>query len=193
MNTLLAKSLIIPVPGVGPVLFERSARAKRLNISVKPFKGVRVAVPKGISFKRAEQLVYAKLEWMKHHVARMKELEKQHESIIVNKVEIDRKEARRVLVARLDVIAQKYGYNYNRVSIRNQKTRWGSCSSKNNINLNMKLTLLPDELRDYIILHELVHTKIKNHGKEFWKEMLRVEPDARRLDQQMKQHSILLL
>ena len=123
----------------------------------------------------------------------MKELEKHCEAAAANKVQVDRDEAGKILTERLAAIARKHGYRYNRVSIRNQKTRWGSCSSRNNISLNMKLTLLPDELRDYIILHELVHTRVKNHGPDFWQEMLRVEPDAESLDRRMKEQCILLL
>jgi len=61
-----------------------------------------------------------------------------------------------------------HDFRFNKVSIRNQKTKWGSCSAGNNISLNMNLARLPEELRDYVILHELVHTRIKNHSREFW-------------------------
>ena len=187
----MAQSATIDIEGVGPVLFERSSRARNLNITVRPFKGVRVAVPKGLAFKKAEQIARSKASWIRKHQKKMCKLEGEYET--TPEVHIDREKARQTLESRLEEIAAKHGYRYNRLTIRNQKTRWGSCSSKNNISLNMKLTLLPDELRDYIILHELVHTKVKNHQAEFWKEMLRVEPDTRKLDQQMKQHSILLL
>ena len=158
MKEYLSQATTIEIEGVGTLFLERSFKAKRINITVKPFKGVRVAVPKGVSFKKAEQIARNKYKWIKTHVEKMRKFEKLCEN--VNKVEIDREEARKVLVVRLEEISKLYGYKYNRLSIRNQKTRWGSCSSKNNISLNMKLTLLPDELRDYIILHELVHTKV---------------------------------
>ena len=193
MKAFLSQSTTIYIDGVGTVLLERSHRAKRLNITVKPFRGIRVAVPKGVSFKKAEQLARNKSEWLKSNVEKMREFEKLCETASANKITIDRKEARKILVGRLEEIAQQHGYKYNRVSIRNQKTRWGSCSGNNNISLNVKLTLLPDELRDFIILHELVHTKAKNHGKKFWNEMLKVEPKARELDKQMNQYNLQLL
>ncbi|MFC2051983.1 M48 family metallopeptidase [Chloroflexota bacterium] len=62
-------------------------------------------------------------------------------------------------------------FTFNRVFIRSQKTRWGSCSKNNNISLNVKLVLLPEDLVDYVILHELVHTRIHNHSKSFWEEL----------------------
>lgn len=186
----MPNSITINIRGIGPVLLERSTRARRMNISVRPFRGIRVAVPKGASFKIAEQFARSKTEWLKGQIARMRELEEMYRAASSKEVTINRKEARNVLVKRLDEIAQRHGYRYNRVSIRNQKTRWGSCSSQNNISLNMKLTQLPDELRDFIILHELVHTKVKNHGNKFWDEIMRAEPRAEELARQVKQYCI---
>jgi predicted metal-dependent hydrolase len=189
----MVQSSTVNIKGVGPVLLERSTRAKHLNITVKPFKGVRVAVPKGMSFNKAEQIANSKVPWLKDHITRMKELEHEYEAVPNKEIKIDRKEARKVLVARLNHISDKYSFPYNKVSIRNQKTRWGSCSAKNNISLNMKLVLLPDELRDFIILHELVHTKVKSHNNQFWAELLKVEPKAKELASMVNQHNIRLL
>ena len=72
------------------------------------------------------------------------------------------------MTRRLKQLAEKHGFTYSKVFIRNQKTRWGSCSHKNDISLNIKLVCLPNDLLDYVILHELVHTRKKNHGKGFW-------------------------
>ncbi|MFC1990575.1 M48 family metallopeptidase [Chloroflexota bacterium] len=79
------------------------------------------------------------------------------------------------------------------MSIRNQKTRWGSCSHKNNINLNMKLVLLPDELVDYVILHELVHTRIHNHSKRFWVELDKYVGDGKLMTSRIKKTGMGLL
>jgi predicted metal-dependent hydrolase len=92
----------------------------------------------------------------------------------------------------LNQLAERYGFSFNRVFIRRQRTRWGSCSAANNISLNIKLTLLPDELRDFIIVHELVHTKVKNHGQKFWNRLEKIFPRARSLDRQLKSYSGLL-
>ena len=189
----MISSTTINIEGIGPVLLERSTRAKRLNITIRPFKGVRVAVPIGVPFKIAEQLTRAKSKWLSHHIPRIKELEKIYKTASLDKITINKKEASKLLIKRLEEIAAKHGYSYNLVSIRNQKTRWGSCSSNNNISLNVKLTLLPDALRDFILLHELVHTKVKNHGKGFWAEIMKAEPRARELAKQVNQQNIQLL
>jgi predicted metal-dependent hydrolase len=77
--------------------------------------------------------------------------------------------------------------------VKNQKTRWGSCSEKNNINLNVNLVLLPDELIDYAILHELVHTRVKNHSKRFWAELDKLVGDAKKNDKKLKNHRLHLI
>jgi len=189
----MEKSVVFDIEGVGPVLFERSDRAKHLNISVKPFKGIRVAVPKGLSFNKAEKVVRSKVEWIKKHQAKMSLAELEHENILRNSVEIDRAKAKSKLKRKLNHLAKKNGYSYNRVFIRNQSTRWGSCSSKNNINLNVKLVRLPDELIDYVILHELVHTKIKSHSKEFWAELERLIKDAKSVHSRLQEYGFGLL
>lgn len=82
--------------------------------------------------------------------------------------EIYRLEAKQILPQRLSELAYKHGLSYNKVTIRNNKRNWGSCSSKNNISLNLQMMKLPDNLIDSILLHELVHTEIKNHSSAFW-------------------------
>ena len=90
-------------------------------------------------------------------------------------------------------LAKQYGYIFNRVFIRQQKTRWGSCSAKNNINLNLKLVLLPTRLMDYVIMHELVHTRHKNHGPLFWKELDKITGDAKGLSKKVKSFGVGIL
>lgn len=82
---------------------------------------------------------------------------------------IYRWEARRYLPVRLSELAAQHKLPFNKVSIRNNRSNWGSCSSHNNISLNLKLMKLPDHLIDFILLHELAHTRVKNHGPDFWK------------------------
>ncbi len=181
----------VELKNVGAIKLERSRRAKHINVSVKPFKGVRVAVPRGVSFASAERFARSKARWIKKHLDQMKQLELAARDISEN-LPIDRQAARRRLVQRLNHLADKYGFKYNRVFIKNQKTRWGSCSGQNNINLNVNLVRLPDELMDYTILHELVHTRIKNHGKRFWAQLDRLLGDARKLDQALNDYNLML-
>ncbi|MFZ0447961.1 MAG: YgjP-like metallopeptidase domain-containing protein [Desulfatiglandaceae bacterium] len=183
---------IVSLEGGGQVLLERSGKAKHISLSVKPFKGVRVAVPYGVSFNKAEDVVHSKTGWIKKHLNKMDRLEQ--EAIEQSKhSHMDRKDARACLVRRLDELSDKHGFTYNRVFVKNQKTRWGSCSEKNNINLNANLVRLPDELMDYTILHELVHTRVKNHSKRFWDELDKLVGESRKLDRKLSRYRVLLI
>ena len=79
-----------------------------------------------------------------------------------------RKQAKTYLTMRTQEIAEQLGFEYNRVTIKNQKTRWGSCSTGNNLNFNLRLMMTPPSAIDYIIIHELCHLKHMNHSKQFW-------------------------
>ena len=102
----------------------------------------------------------------------------------------DKKLGRKILIKRVNELAGENNFSFNKIFIREQKTRWGSCSSMNNINLNRKLLLLPDELMDYVIIHELVHTRVKNHSKKFYTELTKVLPEARQLDARLSKFRI---
>jgi len=104
--------------------------------------------------------------------------------------EIYRAFARKKLTRRLNELSSLYGFTYNLVFIRNQKTRWGSCSAKNNINLNINLLSLPSDLSDYVILHELVLTREKNHSKVFWAELNKLVGDAGKLKSRLREYSL---
>lgn len=92
-----------------------------------------------------------------------------------------KEQARVLAIERLEIYNQIYQYKYNRISIRDQKTRWGSCSSKGNINFNYKIALLPLHLADYIIVHELCHIGEMNHSERFWSLVAREIPNHREL------------
>lgn len=188
----MVDSRTIYVDGVGLILFERSIRAKRIIISVKPSKGVRVAIPYRVSFKSALDFINLKKPWIQKHLVRIKQMESQRQavnsSVIINKAD-----AKKKLTGRLYYLAEKHSFTYNKATIRNQKTRWGSCSHKDNINLNMKLVLLPDELVDYVILHELVHTKINNHSKKFWGELDKYLGDGKVMAKRLRGYRLGLL
>jgi hypothetical protein len=99
-----------------------------------------------------------------------------------------RKEAKDILPSRVDYLANKYGFEFNTLRIKRITSRWGSCSSKNNINLSIYLMKLPEDLIDYIIVHELTHTVHKNHGPNFWKHLNKLTGDAKGLAARVKKY-----
>ncbi len=188
IGCLKTGAITVEINGIGPVLFERSKRAKYVNISVKPFRKVRVAVPYRVSFNKAEEFVHSKIDWINMQLEKMQQYEREYNFSSGVNDNIDKTRAKSMLTGRLKYLAEKHGFTYNRVFIRNQRTRWGSCSLKNNISLNMKITKLPDELVDYVILHELVHTHKKDHGNAFWTEMDKLVGDGKKMSSKLRKY-----
>jgi predicted metal-dependent hydrolase len=162
-------STVCEIPGVGPVVLAPSKRARYLRITIKPDRTVRLTVPRAVTAKKAQQFLNSKIPWIKKHLRKLEELDIDRGRAPLP--QIDEVRARAALIERLLELAELHDFRFNKVSIRNQKTKWGSCSAKNNISLNVNLARLPAGLRDYVILHELVHTRIKNHSKKFWTEL----------------------
>lgn len=92
------------------------------------------------------------------------------------------------LPIRVDELAAQYGFKVNRITVRNQRTRWGSCSQRGNISLNWRLIQTPNFVRDYIILHELAHLRHMNHSESFWNEVKQLCPDFKTAEFWLKQH-----
>ena len=225
----------------GKITIVKSTRAGRISISMKPFAPLKLIIPVFVSYKRAEEFLQEKKNWIFKNLEKIHRLEDQHtifledsnfrtrehvlafsrygediprvslqeKEIMVQLPEFTdvkdahiqemirwgiqaawRKEARRYLPERLGEFSLKHNLPFNRVFIKNNKSRWGSCSHKNNINLSLHLMRLPDHLIDYILLHELVHTVQKNHSKKFWNELDKILPNARSSDRELKEFRI---
>ncbi|MDA8163609.1 MAG: DUF45 domain-containing protein [Desulfobacteraceae bacterium] len=185
--------LTIDVPGVGPVVFAPSPRARRLSIVLRPFAGVRVTMPKGVALARAAAFVTSKRPWLSEKIAEMRQLEERLAARSPRGPAIDPAAARERIESRLADLAVRHGFRFGRVSVRCQKSRWGSCSARNDISLNRKLLALPPELMDFVLLHELVHTRIKNHGPEFWAELERVAGSAREKAARLRGYHLAVL
>ena len=176
-----------------PVLFEKSSRAKNIGIRIKLNGDVRIAVPRFSTYKYAEKVAYERIDWIRVKREQMHVHNKGLKDKLKDLNPIDTNNAKVILKNRLEELSEIYGFKYNRVFIRNQKTRWGSCSGKNNINLNINLVRVSNELQDYVILHELVHTKIKNHSIRFWKELDKYVGDGKKYAKLLKEKNYFLL
>lgn len=182
-------STIVEIPSVGPVTIVKSQRAKHLRITVKPDQTVRLTMPKGESIDKAMRFLHSKIPWITKHLHRLSKLENTQTNPPQSK--INEPQAIDTLISRLEELAKIHNFKYAKASIRNQKTKWGSCSAKNNISLNINLVRLPNQLRDYVILHELVHTRIKNHGKEFWAKLDKVAGgSAKELSKKLRKYRL---
>lgn len=104
-----------------------------------------------------------------------------------------KKQAKTVFAERVDYFAPLVGVHPGRITIRAQKTKWGSCSSKKNLNFNCLLLLAPDEVLDSVVVHELCHLKQLNHSSAFYQEVFRVFPNYRQCDKWLKEHGTELM
>ena len=188
-----AKKDTVEVDGIGLISLKRSRRARNMNLTVKPFSGVGVTIPRGVSLKQVEKFVVSKSDWIVKHLAQARQLERKRLKAASVIEETDAEEARKFLVQKLETLAKRHGFKVGNVSVRKQKTRWGSCSVNNNISLNINLIHLPQQLMTYVILHELLHTRIKNHGRQFWRGLDDLVGDARLLRSRLNEYSYLLL
>ena len=162
-----ASGRIINDPQIGQVLMKKSARARRISLRVHPVKGVTVTVPYIVPYMAAEAFFRLKRSWVIETMARQKEKFKDVPSASADEIERLRKIAKASLPARLEELASRYGFAYNKVTIKHNATNWGSCSARNNINLNLNIVRLPKVLQDYILLHELCHLRHHDHGHGF--------------------------
>ncbi len=162
-----ASEKIINDPQIGPVTLRKSVRARGISIRVHPVKGVSVTLPYIMPYAAAQAFFLLKREWILATMARQKE--RSRNAVVPSAAEIEalRSQAKDELPPRLSDLAARYGFTYNRVTIKHNATNWGSCSSKGNINLNLNIVRLPRVLQDYVLLHELCHLRHQDHGHGF--------------------------
>ena len=170
-------------------------RSSRKTMSLEITKEAEVLVRAPYRVKKAEidRFVQEKSDWITKHLKKAQEKlaeKKAHPIKRMSMEEIRRlaDEAVEVLPGKAQYYAPIVGTAYGRVTIRNQRTRWGSCSSKGNLNFNCLLMLAPEEVQDYVVVHELCHRLEMNHSPRFWKEVERVLPDYRTAKQWLKEH-----
>lgn len=233
----------IHIKGIGEISIYKNHRTRRLNLSLNPVDGIKITIPKYISYLNVERMLEDKRKWLEESISKLRASEKRNYTVFDENTDFSTKyhklkvlkttkskpeyeiiekyikfycpknldirskeiqkeiresieetlriEAKLYLPKRTMEFASKFNLKILKVSIKNSKTRWGSCSYNNNINLSLHLMRVPDELIDYVILHELTHTVHKNHNKNFWNYLYQICPDADRLDKEMKKYNPL--
>jgi predicted metal-dependent hydrolase len=167
-------------------------RSRRKSISLEISRQGRILVRAPLSMRDAEiaRFVSGKEEWIRTHLEKVRQIRDQASGQRLTGEEIralaDR--ARREIPPRVEMFARKAGVSYGRITIRNQKSRWGSCSSRGNLNFNCLLMLAPPGVTDYVIVHELCHRIEMNHSARFWAEVERVMPDYREPRKWLRDH-----
>ena len=164
----------------------RSCR-KTIAIQIDRNGQVILRTPYGITKRQAEKFLDEKKDWILKTIRQVEN--RKTDQIMIS--EEQRREgierAKRIFPERTAYFALRMGVDYGRITIREQKTRWGSCSSKGNLNFNWKLILLAPELLDYVVVHELAHRREMNHSKNFWKIVEAELPDYRERRRRLKE------
>lgn len=172
-------------------VFRRSARSKRLTISVRSDQTVVISRPRWVSERFARVFFEKHRTWVEQ---KLREVHSHKQTYTPHGSPAEyramKREAARLVASRLEYFNQSYGFVYHRISLRNPRTRWGSCSKKGNLNFSYKLLTLPPELADYIIVHELCHLKEFNHSKRFWELVSQTIPDYKNLRKQLRSSSV---
>ena len=171
----------------GQVYFFRILRSDRKTIALQIREGeILVRAPRRASTGMIREFVDSHGAWI------AKTMERQSRQTVPKMLdEAERKRLRQrageMIRERVEYYAPKMGVTYNRIFIKEQKTRWGSCSSSGNLNFNWKLILIEEELLDYVVVHELAHRKQMNHSQQFWQEVEKILPDYKERRRRLKE------
>ncbi len=167
--------------------FVRVRRARRYVLRVRPDGDLRVTIPRGGSQREAVRFADRHLDWARRQ--RLKVLAARRPAHIEKAL---REQARRELPPQLLALAAEHGLTVRRITIRNQRSRWGSCSPRGDIALNYRLLLMPPDVREYILIHELMHLRQPNHSIRFWRLVEAACPRFRDAERWLKKHGASL-
>lgn len=171
-----------------PYTLRKSKRAKHLRLRIYGDGRVVMTAPWWLSGSAIEKFFLDKSDWIREKLDALQSVRPQASKKYTRRDYLARKEEARVLVTeRIAQYNAHYGFALNRISIRHQKTRWGSCSSRKNISINYKIVYLPRAMQDYLIVHELCHLKELNHSPRFWSLVGEMVPNYREIERALRQ------
>ena len=165
-------------------MLKRSTRARAMRLTVHPDGAVVVTAPNFFGLHAIERFLAQHSEWVRRKV----DATKGRRVIRIARSDIPILKRRALTLARerCEYFAKLYGVRFGKISIRAQKSRWGSCSHTGNLSFNYRIAALPPELRDYIIVHEICHLLELNHSKKFWAQVARAIPTHKALRKEMR-------
>lgn len=162
---------------------------KTISLEIKSDLQIIVRVPRQMTETQIQEFLKKKSGWIEKHLTKIeRQAEAFAEPLTQKETETLAQEALEDLPVRVKRYAPLVGVTYGRITIRNQRTRWGSCSSKGNLNFNCLLMLCPPEIRDYVVVHELCHRREMNHSPRFWAEVEKILPDYKEKQKWLKEN-----
>lgn len=168
-------------------------RSKRKSAAIKITADMQIVVfvPLYVSDNEIERMVISKSKWIDEHMLKLQSTIDERsklEKITFEQVKELADQAVEYIPKRVKYYAEKENFVYNKITIKNLVSRWGSCSTKGNLNFNCLLMLTPDYVIDYIVVHELCHLREMNHSEKFWAEVEKIMPDYQRAELWLKQN-----
>ena len=168
-------------------------RAKRIRITVYPGGGIAVTKPRFVSLRKIENFIRSNAKWIIKNIERNKSYSNSSALKGTRRDYLENKEkSRKIIEERIAHFNKFYKFKFNQISIRNQSTRWGSCSTKKNLNFNYRVALLPQHLSNYIIVHEICHLKELNHSLRFWKLVSQTISNYKSLRRELKKRNFVI-
>jgi predicted metal-dependent hydrolase len=171
------------VSAIAPLYFVRHRRARRYLLRVEHDGRLRVTIPRGGSQRQADAFARRHVEWVQRQRAVLRQVR-----FSADDRQRLRVQALEQLPERLQALADLHGLNVTRISVRNQRTRWGSCGRDGHICLNWRLVAMPDWVRDYVLIHELMHLRRLDHAPAYWRLVAAACPRFREARQWLRAH-----
>lgn len=153
------------------------SRRKSISLQIKPDGRIVVRAPFRLAKYRIDNFVMEHEAWINRQLSKVEQYQAERCEITDRQRQEGIRKAKKIFPERVAYFADRMGVTYGRITIREQKTRWGSCSEAGNLNFNWKLVLMPPEVLDYVVVHELAHRKEMNHSERFWKVVEAEMPD----------------
>lgn len=169
-----------------------SQRATNLRLTINSNGCLVVTKPEYLSDQIAENFIIQKSAWVFKKIEYVKQFSSQGTKHVQASYADHKDKALKFINDKLKHFNGLYGFKYHKISVRNQKTRWGSCSAKGNLNFNYKILFLPEKLADYIIVHELCHLEEMNHSPKFWNLVANEIPDYLSRRKELRKSSLLM-
>jgi len=174
-----------------PYTLKKSRRARRMRLAVYCDGSVVVTSPHWVRQSIIEKFIADKSQWVLDKIQAFKKLDRKIIRPFSSKDYIEHRDKAHALVSdRIMFYNDVYNFSYNKICIKNQTTRWGSCSHRQNLNFNYKIVFLPEKCQDYIVVHELCHLKEFNHSRNFWALVAQALPDYAAIRKELRSYQL---
>lgn len=169
---------------------KRYKSSKTLRLKIRQDGTVLITAPYGLSQKYIDTFVQEKSNWIQEKINIFSTLPQPNVKTRKNDYKKYKEDAKLIVLKHIEKINSHYKFSFGRIAIKNQKTRWGSCSSKKNLNFNYKIIFLPEKLAEYIVAHELCHLREMNHGEKFWSLVEHTIPNYKKIQSQLQKFKV---